>query len=111
MIMTKRKRIFVMSTAQLEALSTRQLLARLRQLQQCEESLALSDRQSGGIPGCIEFKQTADWAAAYQQLRQILSNREHVLKGGELAQRRAARAQRAKSSEKKTGIHVSTRIL
>lgn len=98
-----------MSNAELEALSTRQLLARLMRLRQCEESLALSDRQSSETPGCIEFKQSADWIAAHQQLLQILSTREHVPKGGELAQRRAARAHHAKSSEKRRGRYVSTR--
>lgn len=98
-----------MSNAELELFSTRQLLARLRRLQQCEESLAFSDRQSADIPGYIEFKQSADWIAAHRQLRQILSNREHIPTGAELAQRRTARAHRAKSSEKKARRVVLTR--
>lgn len=99
----KHKQVFTMSNAELEALSTKQLLARLRRLQQCEESLALSDRQSAGISGGIEFKQSADWIAAYLRLRRILSDREHVPKGGELIQRRAASAHRAKNLDRKAG--------
>jgi len=105
----KRDRIFPMSLAALEVLSTKQLLARFRRLRQCEESLALSDRTRNDPSGCIEFKQSPEWAAAYEQVKQILSRREHIPKGAELVQNRAARARRGTSSERKKGRYVSRR--
>ena len=102
-------KIFPMSEKQLEALPTKQLLARLRRLHQCEESLALSDRESSNPYGCIEFKQSVEWTAAYKQVRQILARREHVPKGDDLVQRRAARARRARSSERKAGTQSALR--
>lgn len=63
---------------ELEALSTKQLLGRLKQLHQCEESLALSDRDDPGDPGRIEFKQSPEWIAAFHDVKQVLSRREHV---------------------------------
>jgi len=105
----KRKRIFPMSESELETLSTKQLLARLRRLLQCEESLALSDRECSDGSGCIEFKQSAKWIAAHLQLRQVLSRREHVPKGDALVQRRAAKAHLSRSSERKVGRYVANR--
>jgi len=90
-------------------MSEKQLLARLRRLHQCEESLALSDRESSNPYGCIEFKQSVEWTAAYKQVRQILARREHVPKGDDLVQRRAARARRARSSERKAGTQSALR--
>jgi hypothetical protein len=95
----KRERILPMSDPELEALSTKQLLARLRRLHQCEESLTLSDREHSDASGCIEFKQSAEWIAAHKQLRQVLSRREHVPKGDELV----------RTSTRRAGRYVSTR--
>ncbi|ETK02624.1 hypothetical protein N425_03270 [Tannerella sp. oral taxon BU063 isolate Cell 2] len=67
-----------MSLIELEALPTKQLLARLRRLHQCEESLALSDRDFADDSACIEFKQSPDWVAAFRDVKQVLSRREHV---------------------------------
>jgi hypothetical protein len=102
----KRKSIFPMSDAELEALSTKQLLARLRRLHQCEESLTLSDREHNAG---IEFKQSAEWIAAHEQLRQVLSRREHVPKGDELVRKRLAKSQRSRTSTRRAGRYVSTR--
>jgi len=76
----KRKRIFPMAMAELEALPTKRLLARLRRLHECEESLALSDRDLPDTSGAIEFKQSPEWVTAYQNVKQILSRREHVVR-------------------------------
>ena len=77
----KRKRIFPVTVAELEALPTRQLLARLRRLRECEESLAFSDRDEAHPSGSIEFKQSPQWVTAYRDLKQVLSRREHVSRG------------------------------
>jgi hypothetical protein len=105
----KRDKIFSLSESELEALSAKQLLARLKRLHQCKESLALSDRESSDGSGCIEFKQSIEWIAAYEKVKQILYRREHVPKGDELVRRRVARAHRATNSDRKAGRYVSTR--
>ncbi len=74
----KRKPVFPMPDIELEALSTRQLLARIKRLRECEESLTLSDRDAADPSGIIEFKQSPEWALAFQDVKQVLSRREHV---------------------------------
>jgi len=74
----RRRSIFAKSPIELEALSTKQLLGRLKQLHQCEESLDFSDRDVADDSGRIEFKQSAEWIAAYHDVKQVLSRREHV---------------------------------
>jgi hypothetical protein len=76
----KRKPIFPISLLELEALSTRQLLGRLRRLRECEESLILSDRNVAEETGCIEFKQSPEWLLAFRDVKLALSRREHVHK-------------------------------
>ena len=93
----KRKKIFPLTLDALEALSTKQLLARLKRLHQCEESLALSDREveSNQSSEIIEFKDTSAWAEEFKKVKEVLARREHVLKGAALAQ-----AQRMKIQSK-----------
>ena len=74
----RRRPIFPKSLTELEALSTKQLLGRLRQLHQCEESLALSDRDFADDSGRIEFKESPEWISACHDVKQVLSCREHV---------------------------------
>lgn len=78
----RRKSIYPISDVELEAFSTKRLLARLRRLRQCEESFALSDRLESDdkTEGKIEFNQTDEWRQAYQQIKRILANREHIEK-------------------------------
>lgn len=78
----KRKPIYSISTLELEAMPTKSLLARLRKLQMCEQSLQFSDRNLDRIPNPeqIEFKDTDKWVVAYQQLKSILDKREHLSK-------------------------------
>lgn len=76
----KRKKIFPRTVAELEALPTKQLLARLKGLHQYEQSFALSDRDNNDYDtsGSIEFKETAEWTAAYDHLKRVLARREHI---------------------------------
>jgi hypothetical protein len=74
----KRRKIYPLSLTEIEALSTKQLLARLKRLHECEESLALSDRQAASGDGSIEFKQSPEWDSEYQNVKTTLAHREHV---------------------------------
>lgn len=67
-----------MPLIELETLSTKQLLGRLKRLHQCEESLAMSDRDLADDTGRIEFKQSSEWVSAFRDVKQVLSRREHV---------------------------------
>jgi len=98
----KRKPIHPISLEELEKLSTKQLLARLRQLHQCEESAVLSDRDDAdNASGTILFKDTTEWKTAYEQVKVALSVREHVPKGAELAGKRHELALLSRTIEKR----------
>src|SRR5947209_20310257 len=99
----KRKKIYPMSRKEMEALPTKQLLARLKRLHQCEESLALSDQnaQSYSALGPIEFKDSSEWIDEYDRLKEVLAQREHIPKGAELVEMRQERARKGKSSDRK----------
>ena len=73
----KRRPIKPVPLAQLETLPTKRLLARLKQLHQCEESLSLSDRGERDVSAAM-FKDSPEWIAAYKQIKQLLAKREHV---------------------------------
>jgi hypothetical protein len=89
----KRRKILAMLTVELEKLSTKQLLARLKQLHQCEQTLSFSDREGGDKhSGAIGFKDSSEWVSAYHQVKDILANREHVPKGAELIKIRKEKA-------------------
>ncbi len=97
----RRKPIPPMSLEELEKLSTKQLLARLRHLHQCEESALRSDQDDvSDTSEAILFKDSSEWEAAYEQVKEILSLREHVPKGAELAKKRQMRALLARTIEK-----------
>ena len=70
----KRRPIKPIPLAQLEKLNTKRLLARLKQLHQCEESASLSDR----VESDEVFKDSPEWIAAYEQIKKLLAKREHV---------------------------------
>ena len=76
----KRRKLSPMSKEELEKLPTKRLLARLRQLQRCEDSLALSDQDASEYKpsGLIEFKDSAEWINEYTKMKDILSQREHI---------------------------------
>ena len=69
-----------MSKSDLEKLPTKRLLARLKQLHRCEESLTLSDQniEEYEPSGRIEFKDSPEWIAEYKYLKEILTQREHI---------------------------------
>ena len=81
-----------MSLEELEKLSAKQLLARLRCLHRCEESALLSDHDAGNASEAILFKDTGEWKVAYEQIKGELSRRENVPKGAELVKKRHRRA-------------------
>jgi len=100
----RRKPIRPMSLGELEKLSTKQLLTRLRQLQECEESASRSDRDdTSNTSEAILFKDTTEWKTAYEQIKVVLSLREHVPKGAELAKKRRARALLSRTIERRVG--------
>jgi hypothetical protein len=100
----KRKPIPPMSLEDLEKLSAKQLLARLKSLHQCEESASLSDRDDvSNTSGAILFKDTNEWKAAYEQVKGALSLREHVPKSAELAKKRHRRTLLNRTIERRTG--------
>ena len=76
----KPRKISPMTRSQLEKLPTKRLLARLKQLYGCEESLALSDQDISKYEssGFIEFKDSPEWIAEYKFLKDILNHREHI---------------------------------
>jgi hypothetical protein len=75
-----RRAVAILSRAALDSLPTKQLLARLARLRFCEESAELSDLTplEVGLVRSILFKRTPEWRAAYADLREALSTREHV---------------------------------
>jgi hypothetical protein len=98
----RRKPIPPMSLEELEKLPTKRLLARLRQLHQCEESVLLSDHDDvSNTSGTILFKDTPEWKFAYEQVKGALSLREHIPKGAELAGKRHEQALLSRTIEKR----------
>ena len=57
---------------------TGSLMSRRKALLQCKESLDLSGEVAQKSPGLIEFKDTPEWQCAYNDLKQVLSQREHL---------------------------------
>jgi hypothetical protein len=99
----RREAIALMSPEELELLTTKQLLARLERLRRCEESARLSDvGEAARSPGVL-FKDTPEWAAAYEQLKGVLARREHVPTGLELAERRKSRAKLSRTTGRIAG--------
>lgn len=74
----KRRPIKPIPLAQLEKLTTKRLLARLKQLHQCQESISLSDRASEPDTSGEVFKDSSEWIAAYEQIKRLLAKREHL---------------------------------
>ena len=74
----------IVSKIELETLHTGSLLSRLERLRKCEESFRLSDKfgyeeePDLSATGYIEFKDTDAWKQAYSELKEILTDREHI---------------------------------
>lgn len=90
--------------AELEALSTRELLVCLQTLRSCEESLEGSDLSAEEAQDAsdIPFRNTEKWQRAFQDVKDVLSTREHVPRSNkaERKQQRVLRAKRNRTSEK-----------
>jgi len=74
---------------------TKQLLGRLRALQKCEESAAISDLTAEEIAASkgILFKDSAAWRVAHGHLKTVLATREHVPSAAERTKTRRERGQ------------------
>jgi hypothetical protein len=93
-----------MPLEEMKKLSTKQLLARLKRLHQCDESVSLSDYDSAiDTSEAILFKDTPEWKTAYEQVKEVLSSREHVPKGAELEKMRKKRASLNRTAERRPG--------
>lgn len=70
----------ILEANRLEAMSTKQLLARLARLRFCESEQRDSDLTSAEVAAVdgILFKGTSEWRAAYAELKFVLAMREHV---------------------------------
>lgn len=76
-----KRAIAPISVAQLEEMPTAALLARLTRLRWCEESRSASDLTAdeiASVEGQILFKDDPAWHAAWEDLKMILSRREHI---------------------------------
>ena len=93
----RKRAVQVLDQEALEATPTKALLGRLRRLLRCEESPEVSDaspEELAQLKGIV-FKNTAEWHAAYDQLKFVLASREHVPKRSE---RHATNIERARSN-------------
>jgi len=79
--MPKRKLPKVFSKDESALKDTRRLLGYLKRLQQCEVSFEKSDLDENPDLKTIDiiyFKNTNKWKVAYQGVKSILKNREHL---------------------------------
>ncbi len=94
-------KVKIISKKELQNLHTGTLIKRRKDLLACEESFQLSDRfeyldEIEPIPeetGYIEFKDTEAWKQAYEELKEILVNRDNWPNKPE---RKAARIEKIK---------------
>ena len=87
---------------ELVEMHTGSLMSRREALLKCEESFEASDRNgyetkpSSSVTGVIEFKNTPEWKKAYNELKTVLSKREHMPNKQE---RKEIRKEKAKKSK------------
>ena len=101
----KRSPLAVITPEALEKMPTKQLLGRLRRLRECEESASLSDSTTPAQDAGIVFKETPEWRTAYRQLKQVLSNREHVRTSAERTALRKRRGRSASARKSNKAVH------
>ncbi len=91
----RRRPIPVLPPGSLVKMPTKQLLGRLRALQKCEESAAISDLTAEEIAASkgILFKDSAAWRVAHGHLKTVLATREHVPSAAERTKTRRERGQ------------------
>ncbi len=73
----------VLGIEELKKLNTKRLLNYLKLLHKCEESFEKSDSDENidlTNDNFIQYKQTEKWKLAYQNVKLILSEREHIEK-------------------------------
>lgn len=93
-------KVSILSVKELETQHTGTLMSRRKALLKCEESFAHSDRvgheaePDPAKTGMIEYKDTAEWRAAYTDLKALLATRENV---PNKAERKAMRQAKAKA--------------
>jgi hypothetical protein len=71
----------VVNQTELERLSTKALLARLKRLHWNERSFVASDMSEAecmSVSDKIIFKSSPEWRRAYQDVKAILASREHI---------------------------------
>ena len=87
-------KVEIVSRENLEKLHTKSLLSRLKKLQKCEDEIEwppyahkeqLENLEKSNF---IEYKNTCLWRNAYQDLKDILSKREHILTAAERKKKR-----------------------
>ena len=85
---------------ELLSMATGTLLSRRTNLLKCEESFESSDRFGYEEPpepdktGFIEFKDQPSWSKAYNEVKDILANREHLSTAAERKARRQAQGKK-----------------
>lgn len=89
----KSSKIKIINKDELSLLKTKQLLSRLKSLQKCIDSYFDTELSSCGIPNpdkleseFIIYKDTEKWVKAYNEVREILNNREHIPNKKEIEQ-------------------------
>jgi len=96
----------ITSVAELESMSTGTLLNRWKALLSCEDFYEGSEKEYDTGPmaiDVIEFKNTPHWESAYQDVKKILSAREHIPRPAEKKAKRLAKAKQRKLGERKAG--------
>lgn len=81
--MGKKKNPSVINKELLNKKGTKEILGYLKRLHQCEERFEDSDiniNEDLIDDHTIYFKETEKWKTAYQNVKSILSNREHIEK-------------------------------
>ena len=95
-------KVEIKTIEELEKMHTGTLMSRRAALLKCEESFETSDRNgyedkpSASISGVIEFKDSPEWKQAYNQLKEVLSKREHVPNKQERKKLRQLKAKKSK---------------
>ena len=79
----KHKALERMSRSELEAMHTGSLLSRLQRLRRCVDSPSTSDFTQDelnkiGSSAEIVFRDTEEWRSAFDDVKAVLSAREHV---------------------------------
>jgi len=95
-------KVEIKTLEELAEMHTGSLMSRRDALLKCEESFEVSDRNgyeikpSSSVTGVIEFKNTPEWKKAYNELKIVLSKREHIPNKQERKEIRKAKAKQSK---------------